>query len=53
MGSGLIDVENSNLNSKAEFSPLFYSTGIINAINCTGNTKNSQIGIIEGSSFLF
>ena len=32
---------------------MFYSTGIINAINCTGNTKNSQIGIIKGSSSLF
>ena len=52
MGSGLIDVENSNLNSKARFSPLFYSTGQISAINCTGNTKNSQIGIIKGCSSL-
>ena len=46
-------LKNSNLNSKAKFSPLFYSTGVIKAKNCTGNTKNSQIGIIEGSSFLF
>ena len=52
MGSGLIYVENSNLNSKAKFSPLFYSTGVIKAINCTGNTNNSQIGIIKGSSSL-
>ena len=50
MGSGLINVENSNLNSKAKFSPLFYSTGIIKATNCTGNANNSQISIIEGSS---
>ena len=53
MGEGVINVKNSNLNSKAKFSPLFYSTGVIKAKNCTGNTKNSQIGIIEGSSFLF
>ena len=52
MGSGLINVENFNLNSKEKFSSLFYSTGIIKTTNCTGNVNNSQIGIIEGSSYL-
>ena len=52
MGSGLINVENFNLNSKEKFSSLFYSTGIIKTTNCTGNVNNSQISIIEGSSYL-
>ena len=52
IGSGLINVENFNLNSKEKFSSLFYSTGIIKTTNCTGNVNNSQISIIEGSSYL-